>query len=332
MRAVNLSLRFVALLGALLRVPLSAATPPAWERLAPLPVGNGGFVGAALGGEIIVAGGTTWQGDTKRWLAQIWAYSPARNTWREAGRLPAPLAYAVSTQVGETLWFAGGSSRETTHRTLWTMDASRTPQLVSRLERGFVYAAGARVGLTLYAVGGTDDQGRLDRITNQFLAIDLKSGAITRLADYPEASLTTATAAASGGEIFVFGGARWDAAKGTVVNHTTAHAYAVGEQRWSSLPALPHPGRGYTAVTLDDRHIFLAGGYRSDVVEFTADAYIFDRERKTYTPTTALPYAGMVGLVTDGPWLYCLGGEDRKKHRTDAVYRIRWASLLPAPR
>ena len=33
----------------------AAAAPARWERLAPLPVGNGGFVGAAIAGEIVVA-------------------------------------------------------------------------------------------------------------------------------------------------------------------------------------------------------------------------------------------------------------------------------------
>jgi hypothetical protein len=35
-----------------------------------------------------------------------------------------------------------------------------------------------------------------------------------------------------------------------------------------------------------------------------------------------------VTLIRNGEWLYCLGGEDRKRHRTDAVFRIRWQELL----
>jgi hypothetical protein len=35
-----------------------------WERLAPVPISNGGFVSAAVGGEIVIAGGTTWNCDT----------------------------------------------------------------------------------------------------------------------------------------------------------------------------------------------------------------------------------------------------------------------------
>ena len=321
--------RWLAAVGLLQSV---AAAPARWERLAPLPVGNGGFVGGPISGEIVVAGGTTWQGDNKIWLDRIWVYSPVRNAWREAGRLEAPVAYAVAGQVGDTVWYASGSSGGVTHRSLWALEGDLAPRLISRLDRGFVYAAGARIGLALYVVGGTDDQARLDRITNQFLAIDLKTGAVTRLPDYPETSLTTGTAAAVGTQLFVFGGARWDATKNTVINHATAHTYSVETQRWEALPALPHPGRGYTAVSLDDRHIFLAGGYRNDTVEFTADAYLFDVQRKTYTTTISLPYAGMVGIVKSGEWLYCLGGEDRKKHRADATYRIKWASLIKPSR
>ena len=200
--------RWLAAVGLLQSV---AAAPARWERLAPLPVGNGGFVGGPISGEIVVAGGTTWQGDNNIWLDRIWVYSPVRNAWREAGRLEAPVAYAVAGQVGDTVWYASGSSGGVTHRSLWALDGDLAPRLISRLDRGCVYAAGARIGLALYVVGGTDDQARLDRITNQFLAIDLKTGAVTRLPDYPETSLTTGTAAAVGTQLFVFGGARWDA-------------------------------------------------------------------------------------------------------------------------
>ncbi|MSU52146.1 MAG: hypothetical protein EXS41_01945 [Opitutaceae bacterium] len=307
-----------------------AATPATWERLASLPVGNGGFVCGALNGKIIVAGGTNWKDDTKFWLDQIWAYDPVPNVWREAGRLTAPLAYAVAGHDGRTIWFAGGSSGTMTHRALWKMEPDLSLRHAAPLDLGFVYASGALIGSTLYVVGGTDDQAKLDRITNTFLAIDVKTGATTRLADYPEVGLTTGTAAVAGGRLFIFGGARWDPATKTVVNHSAAHAYSPAKKRWEALPSLPHPGRGFTAVALDERHLFVAGGYRNDEVEFVADTFVFNVDTGTYASTTPLPYAAMVALVKSGDWLYCLGGEDRKKHRTDAAFRIRWRELLKA--
>lgn len=309
-----------------------SASPASWEKLPPLPVANGGFFAAASDREIIVAGGTTWQGENKLWLDQIWSYNPMHRNWREAGRLPATVAYPVAGQIGGTVWFAGGSSGTQSHRELWRLDSDLQPRLVSRLDAAFVYAASAIIGTTLYAVGGTDDQAALARIDNRFCGIDLNSGQITRLPAYPEASLTTATATALGNRLFVFGGAQWDAARQTVSNFRSAHAYSVATGRWEALPPLPHPGRGYTAVTLDDRHIYLAGGYRNDAVEFVAEAYLYDVAARAYRPTAPLPYAGMVGLVKSGDWLYCLGGEDRKRHRADAMFRLRWRELIPAAR
>lgn len=311
--------------------PLTLGANATWERLPPLPMPNGGFVASANQGRIVVVGGVTWQGDTKIWLDRIWTYDPERNAWSETGRLPAPVAYSVFGDNGSTLWFAGGSSGDATHRTLWRMDAGRPPQVVAALKQGFVNAAGGLIGHLLYVAGGTDDQARTDRITNAFRGIDVRTGEIMPLPDYPEPNLTTGTAAVAGGRLFFFGGARWDNPTRTVVNFASAHVFSPATNRWDCLPPLPHPGRGLAAITLDERHILVAGGYRNDDVEFVGDAFVFATDARTYTPTTPLPYAAMVTLVKNGEWLYCLGGEDRKRHRSAAAFRIRWASLLSKP-
>jgi N-acetylneuraminic acid mutarotase len=311
------------IVGALIAVAGAAMAPAAgWERRAPLPVPNGGFVAAALGGRIVVAGGTTWDGDTKRWLDRIWSYDPATDRWNEAGRLPAALAYPASAQIGETLWWTGGSSGDTTHRSLWTLGGDLTPRLVSRLSEGFVYAAAAPVGLELHVIGGTNDQAALDRVSNRFRSIDLKTGRSTELPPYPEKGLTTATAVAVDGRVLVFGGASWDSTSRTVVNHAAAHAYDPRTRRWSALPPLPRPSRGLTAISLGPRRLYLAGGYEGDDAGFVAGGLIFDPVNPGYRPATPLPYAGMVTLVKLDGWVYCLGGEDRKRHRSDAVHRI----------
>lgn len=311
------------LASAILAAALTAAAQAAgWEKRAPLPVANGGFVAAALGDRIVIAGGTTWDGDTKRWLDRLWSYDPATDRWSETGRLPAALAYPASTQVGDTLWWAGGSSGDTTHRALWTLDRDLTPRLVSRLTEGFVNAAAAAIGLELHVVGGTDDQAALDRVSRRFRSVDLKTGRVTELPPYPEAGLTTGTAVAAGGRILVFGGARWDATVRTVVNHAAAHAYDPRTRQWSPLPPLPRANRGITAIALDPRRVYLAGGYENDDTGFVSSAVIFDPENPGYRPATPLPYAGMVTLVRLGNWIYCLGGEDRKRHRSAAVHRI----------
>lgn len=293
-----------------------------WEKVASLPEPNGGFACGVVGGEIVIVGGTNWKDDTKHWLKAIHAYNPKTNQWRPAGTLDVPFAYGVAGQDAQALWIASGSSGGTTHRSVWKIDSGLTAKRTNTLENGFVYAGGAVIGSTLYVIGGAEDQASLEKATNALLAIDLGTGAATQLAAYPEPVFITGAAAACGGRLLAFGGARWDAEAKTVVNLASAYAYSPATKRWEKLPPLPSAIRGITAVVLDDRFILLAGGYKNDDAGFTTDALLFDTKEGAYSVAKPLPYAAMVALVKCGDWLYCLGGEDRKKHRTDAMFRI----------
>lgn len=300
-----------------------------WERLAPLPETNGGFVSGAVDGHIVIAGGTNWQEDTKHWLRRIHAYDPTTDTWRETGALDAPLAYSAAGEHAGALWFAGGSSGKNTHATVWSIDRSLAAKSAFTLGKGFVLAGGAVIGPSLYVLGGTDDMDHLEHVSNAFLTIDLLIGRTTKLPDYPEPSFMIGAAAACAGRFFAFGGARWDAGAKEVANLSSAHAFNPASGRWEKLAPLPSTIRGITALTLDETHILLAGGYKNDAEEFTDESFIYDITSGKYTATQPLPYRGMVSLVKLGDWIYCLGGEDRKKHRTDAAFRIRWKELLP---
>jgi N-acetylneuraminic acid mutarotase len=173
----------------------------------------------------------------------------------------------------------------------------------------------------------------MDQLTNQVWSIQVRTGKTERLADYPEPMFGVGAAVGVNGGVYVFGGARWNARTQAVENLASAHVYSVAARRWTPLPPLPYANRGPTAVLLDDTHLLIAGGYKNDAEEFVSDTYVFDVTGSRYRPTTALPYkASSVGLVKAGEWLYCLGGEDRKKHRTALVYRIRWRELLATGR
>jgi N-acetylneuraminic acid mutarotase len=310
----------------LMSLPLDTVAAE-WQRMASLPEPNGGFVTGVVDGQIFLAGGTNWEGGSKRWLDRVFTYDPARDAWRERSRLEAPLAYVIAAADADGLWIAGGSSGAATHRALRKVERDFSVRTVATCERGFVYAGGARLGDTLYIVGGSDDQARFDKITNEVHALDLRSGALKRLAELPEPAYGVGATAACGGRVFVFGG--YHATGPTdFVNHASAWRFSPAENRWEPLPPMPAAHRGNTAVALDERHIFVAGGYKHDPEGFTAESFIFDTAEKKYRASKPLPHAGIVGLVQLGEHLYCLAGEDAKAHRTDAVWRIPWRALV----
>ena len=319
----------VMLIGAMLLL-ISAITSLAagWERIAPLPEPNGGFIAAAAGGRIVILGGTNWRDGTKCWLSRIHTFDPAANEWTEARPLAAPLAYAVVGSQMDGLWIAGGASGSGTHRSVWKLVDGATPVRVFDFPGGTALAGGGILGGKLYILGGTDDTDRLERATNALHELDIRDGRVTKLADHPEPAFFTGATAVCGGRLHAFGGAHWDTASAGVVNHASAHAFDPVTGRWEKLAPLPFAVRGMAACALDDTRLYLAGGYKNDTEEFTSEAFIFDMAAGAYRPAPPLPQRAMVALVKLGDWLYCLGGEDRKKHRSEAAFRIRWSELL----
>jgi N-acetylneuraminic acid mutarotase len=148
---------------------------------------------------------------------------------------------------------------------------------------------------------------------------------VSRLADRPGKGFATAASAVVGGELFVFGGLNWDEASQAVQNITASYAFDPVKNAWRTIRPLAQPARGVTAVALDSHQIYIAGGYRDD---FTADAVIYDVKADSYRKAQPLPYAAMVALVKLDGFVYCLGGEDKMKSRTDKFFRIPVEELL----
>ncbi len=314
----------------------AAASEGDWEPLPPLPEPNGGFVCGVVGKRIVVVGGTNWEGGTKNWLRAIHEYDPVAGKWKKIKDLQeSPVAYAVPMQrvspagVGQ-LAFVGGSDGQRSLQVVASVDGMRT-QLVhlGELPPASVLSAGGALGEAMIVVGGTHDAGNLAGMHRAAFSITTVGTrwSVSRLPDYPGKPFGTAASAVAGGELFVFGGANWDANSSAVTNASEAHAFSSMTNAWRKLKPLPFAVRGMTAVALDEHRIYLAGGYRTGPDGFTNQALIYDVKTDSYAPAKPLPYRGMAGLVRLDGHVYCLGGEDKMKSRTDKFFRIPAAAL-----
>jgi N-acetylneuraminic acid mutarotase len=309
-----------------------------WEQLPPMPEPNGGFVCgqmihdlAVAGGskwqmhDLMIAGGTNWEGGKKNWLTSFWVFDTNGKAWRRQDNLEKPVAYAMPVQISNILGFIGGTDGSQVVKDFVLFDGLEPlKRSVPELPSTMVLAAGGAFegGLFVFA-GGTDDAANLAGVTRA--THSLVKGNVTRLADYPGKPFATAASAVAGNELFVFGGMNYDAEAKLPANTAEAYAFSPDKNVWRKLTPLAAPTRGLTAVTLDESHIYIAGGYRED---FTAEAVVYDVKADSYRKALSLPYAAMVGLVRMGDHVYCLGGEDKKQSRTDKFFRIPVAELL----
>lgn len=310
-----------------------------WEKLPPLPAPNGGFVVAVDHDQIVIAGGTNWEGGKKNWLTEVWALDPRTLTWTARNGLKSPVAYAVAGTRDGRMVFAGGSGDQGGLRTVqqWSQDGFQAHE--AELPPSAVLAAGGVLQHSLIFAGGTPDAAQIAQASTATWSIDLDTRKITNHSPYPGPPfLTAASAVDTRGTLFVFGGGTWDAKTQAVRNLDAAHSFDIRKNAWKKLRTLPYAARGMSAAMLDQDKsegdtsasslIYLGGGYKNDAEGFSAEAFIYDIAKDEYRAAPPLPYKAMVALVVLDGYLYCLGGEDKKQSRTDACYRIRVGELL----
>ena len=298
-----------------------------WEILPPLPAPNGGFVCGALDGKIVVFGGTNWKDNTKHWLDVIWVFDPASRQWKPQGKLPQPLAYPVLGEWNGDLVIGGGTDGANSRKEIWRLKPSWEISRMGVLQEDRALAVGGVLGDQFVVIGGSADYAKFEGLHKNGEQFHLPSGTSSALSIPEGAVFGLAASVVVGQELFSFGGAKYDAAK-QVANLSGAWAYDVPKAAWRKLRPYPFPVRGASAVKLDQHHIFVAGGYGGDPADFTAATYIYDAQHDTYTQALDLPVAALVGLVTAGDFVYCLGGEDKMKHRTDVCARVTVKELL----
>lgn len=294
-----------------------------WEPVAPLPEPNGGMICHAVGEDILVAGGTNWENDKKRWLTKRWRFDAKSNSWKPLPSLPAPLAYAA----GGGALTAGGSDGQKSSDAILEWKAGRLPRQLARLPQPVTLAGAGFADSRLFIVGGTADIADFSTVTAH--CFEWRNGAKEpqRLPDYPAGPTALAAVAAGKGRVFAFTGATWDAAVKQVVNRSAAFALDLATRSWKPISPYPFAARGVTAVALDEKRIFLAGGFKNAGEGFTDESFIYDIASDCYEPGARLPIRSMVHLVRTREWLWILGGEDKPKHRSAGCWRLRrWKS------
>lgn len=288
------------------------------ERHPMLRAEAGGAVGVQKG-EVVVAGGTAWDGDVKLWLKEVQIYNPSSDKWRSGPDLPLPLAYGPFVASGDGLEIFGGSDGKTSHREAWKLVDGKWVRS-GGVPADVLLGRAVQYRDSVFLFGGCPDAADLTRCSDAVWRRD-KQGEWIRVSRLPGGPAALAAAVTAGPFIYVFGGCSMPEA-GKVVNHAKAYSYDPEKNQWKPLRDLPAASRGLTGLAVKDDAIFLFGGYTD--AGFTAEVLLYDVKADQYKPSTSLP-GPVVGteFVLFKNRLYGVGGEDRMRSRTARVIEGR---------
>jgi hypothetical protein len=306
----------------------AVAAQIAWQERHPLPEGVAGGAIASFEGEILYAGGTTWRGGTKYWLASVHRHDLHSNSWSDGPPLPEPLAYGAYVQSNDSLEILGGMNGDGVSRRCWRLERGASAWTQSgSLSADSLLAGAQSIAGGVYLLGGCPDVADLSRCTNAVLRRDA-NGKWKQISTIPEGPAAIAAITSVGDRIYMFGGCA-PTGPGTLRNLDRAYRYTTSTGHWQRLRPLPSAARSMSAVALNGRSILLAGGYTASQDEakkhgpdygFTPASWIYDTELDTYAPIEPLPLpvAGME-LVIHGNTVFGIGGEDRMRGRSNRL-------------
>jgi len=321
----------------LIVVAVSAfAADQLWEPLARLPAGgNAGLACGVVDSRIIVAGGTDLGTGVKHALDYVLAFDSAANQWRQIGRLPRPYYYGAFGATDRSLFVIGGDDGHRTRSDVWAVSGTGTSRRMAELSQPVGYVGCTTWQNACYILGGTRDVRDLSRMTADFLRLDLGSGAVSFLPEYPGGPVFQSALAAVGSRIYAFPGGSYNRVQKRAEAGQGAWAYDLAATRWRPISSYPFPVRAATAAPLDETHVFVGGGAVMPVTlggpTATARAFVYDVPGDNYRPLPPLPFAaGLIGLQRWGEYLFIIGGEDLPRHRNSGVFRARIRDLLLA--
>ncbi|HKO55259.1 MAG TPA: kelch repeat-containing protein [Thermoanaerobaculia bacterium] len=144
------------------------------------------------------------------------------------------------------------------------------------------------------------------------------------LAPLHEARQEVAVATAAG-RVYVFGGI----AGNTVL--ASVEEYDPATDRWRFVAPIPEPLHHTAAAVVDDRYIYLIGGYRTLAFDATDSVYRYDALADQWTRVASLPSPrGALAAATIGGVVYAVGGLPGPSELT-GFDGERWTTLAPLP-
>ena len=327
---------------------VSPAPPSSWRQLPAYPQ-EPGMAGPQTGvhnGVLISAGGTNWIAEVpkrKVWHDTMYVLVPGEKSWRAAGKLPAPRAYAATLSLPNGVLMLGGDggdSPEVLYKDslLATWDGKQVKLTPGpALPMPLTNAMATVLDGSIYLAGGVSGAPRLS--VAGFWRLDLANGAAgwQTLPAWPGPARSHAVVEAVDGVIYLFSGLETRTGQDGKVMATylaDAYCYRPGKD-WEKLPDLPWSmiaAPSPAPVATAKRWIFILGGVDgrqagrlppdTRVVDDIIYYDIGQRSWRLWPEQWPAPAVTIPAVKLGGDWVF-VSGEIKSGVRTTDVWAWR---------
>lgn len=305
-----------------------------WSSLPPLPRGLGGLFVGAVGGQVVVAGGSWWEGEpwsggSKHWSDVILALGP--KGWSPKGTLPSPMAYGSAISAPSGMILIGGQSDRRALRTVLRLNAQWKLERLTELPSDAGWTAAALHENHLYLAGGATGWPAAEIAITTFrrLRLDPLATQWETLEPWPGPARFLAVITATSRGLVLAGGS--DLVDGRRAFLKDSYLYEPGKA-WVKLPDLPYPAQAGLAITVGDEPLLFGGSdgalaekeseLRARHPGFRREILRYSFEDRKWSMAGRLP-ASLVttGIVAHDGGFVIAGGEDRPGHRSADVFK-----------
>jgi len=319
-----------------------------WEKLAPLPDKEGfasPFAGV-IAGKLVVAGGANfpdkkpWDGGMKVWHDSIFTLDHPKADWKNAGKLPNPMAYGISVSLNEGMLCIGGSDSKQHYADCFLVSLENN-QLkfipYPSLPKPCANMCGMKIGDLVYLAGGTSAPDSAKALHNFWCLNlnDVKAGWKV-LEPWPGSGRMLSVCASDGENFYLFSGAALSLnAMGKIDRNYLSDAFVFNpKDGWKKLPPIPRPCVAAPSPAIFNKgSIQLFSGDDGKLVNFEPkqshpgfpkSSLVFDPKSNSWTKELPFHLSRATAPLTSWQGLNVLtSGEVRPGIRTPEIWSMR---------
>ena len=315
-----------------------AEPPPLqWNKSAPLPEPRSGYASGIIDGQLIIAGGTYWEGTKGNWTQKVFcsaahAFDPVKEQWQKIPDTPIPLGYSASVVLSNKLFVLGGFTGQQINSNIYTLEKKSGTYVwktFGPMPGNRLFAGAVAIGASIYLLGGIEQFEPFDKIgtcctsrtaVRTLLMLDTATAEPRwrSLARFPGSPRWVFALETDGESLWVFGGEYQEKVSDPVTRISEVWRYRIPKDQWElvgTVPAAAMEGSPLIPVRFEDSIL---------LVSYKKAVWCFDCSSHVWAEATPLPEEAFVdkfSLVNNR--IVGAGGEnklDSDRRRSDWTF------------